>query len=538
MWIPIHDVGKYGVILDRPAHEIPPNAWTRARNVRGLNNFIERAGGETEVYTTGTIVDAPLNLFYCPAVDGQPFWVYAGYQRVAAVNNDGHYDISPAYVFNADESKPWTGSWLNGVFVLNNVADEPHVWDNIDPLGGGNVLKAMSAIPNTEFQSSWKFRSMRVFKDILIGMNFKDGAGDFPTTVKWSGPALSGTVPLEWDKDNPNNIANEKPLSATPGECVDGVQVGDRFIVFKEDATVTATLTQGASALGFKYISQTIGMMTTHCAVEFKPGYCVYLTQTADLVVTDGLTTTSILDNIVRTYLQTAINVEKLARCFLAINPYQKEVWVCYPKSSDDWATEALVWNFKDNTFTFKDLGNIAHINFGKSDDGEVIPFIDDVDVIIDLANYPIDGGGLGGRYTIQGCSHSRNKIYEMEVGTQINDADYTCTLERKGIALVGQARDGSPRVDHQKVKVCAGIWPVVETSGGPVTLQISVGAQERRDGPIVWDGPYDYDPDTDQALDVIIEGVYLAVRITSQSSEVWKLHGFSLDINIVGDKL
>ena len=537
--IPIRDVGKYGILTDRPAHEIPSNAWTRCRNVRAKDGFIERVGGEAEVFKDAAPIEAPWNLFYSPNIVGTPYWVYGGTTKVGVADADSHYDITPlGFSFAASDLERWTGTWLNGVFIMNTKANECHVWTAIEPTTPIR-LTPMSEIPNTEFQPDWRFNSMRTFKEIMIGIGFTDGGISFPSTVLWSGPATPGNVPIEWDEANLNNIAGAQPLSATPGRAIDGMQLGNRFILCKEDATYVASFTQGAQALAFNHIDLNSGVMALHCMKEYRAGYMLILNQNADVMITDGIGVKSILSKRLRNQMQSSIDVDRIHQAFVQVNPFKEEVWICYPIAGDveDQAGEALIWNYADNTFTNMSLGALTHLNFGKVGE-EGLPFINDVDVLIDQADYLVDGGGLIGAYAVLGCSHPRNQFYQVDVGVEINAAPYTCTIERMNIALIGSNSDKTERVDHNRVKVCTGIWPVVETAGVSLTMQISVGGQERRDGPVDWDGPYDFDPETDQAIDFMVEGVYIAVKFECSASEAWKLHGYSIEVDVVGDKL
>ena len=546
--ITIRDVGQYGMIIDTPYHESPPNSWNNLRNVRGKDKYLEPIFGE-EARLNGTApISNPWNVFYCPTVAGASWWVYGTSTQIGVANATDSKDITPtamAPLAMNDENR-YTGTWLNGVFFMNTYDEELMVWETIDP-GTPTKMVPMSTVTTpaaTEYQADWRFRAVRAFKEILIGIGFNDGTTDYPTTIKFSGPAAAGEVPVQWDEADLNNISGEQPLSVTPGFALDGIQIGNDFLICKEDATVLAQLTQGASALGFRYIDNTSGVLTQNCMIEFTKGQVAILNQNLDLMVCDGARVQTVLKRWVRDYLQARINTERFWQCYLTHNPVKGEIWVCYPIAGEETtsgelaAQEALVWNYRDMTFSFHDLGRITHISFGKVDDATSNDVIDDIDDIINQNSNLIDGGGLSGNWAMIGCSHVRDGFFRMDYGENIDDSPFTCTMERRGIALIGQALDGSPRVDHHKVKIIEAVWPIFEVAGTSITVNLSAGAQEYRDGPITWDGPYDFVPGTDQEIDFLVEGVYSAVKCEITSPEAWKFHAYGITIEPAGDQL
>lgn len=580
--VEIRDVGKYGVILDTPAHELPPEAWTHLRNVRAADDCIEPMYGEVRVFTElegapNDPVTHPINLFYCPTVQGIPLWVYGGTDKIGVYGASyGHVDITPTgATLTGPENFLWSGTWLNGVFFMNIRTAEAMVWDNLDP-GTPVLMKKMSDVAGSEFQDTWRFTALRAYKEILIGIGFTDDGADYPTTIKWSGPATAGTVPTSWNEANLNNIAGERPLSATPGRAIDGMQLGNNFIICKEDATIVATFAQGTSPLVFRYIDNNSGVLTVNCMVEYSPGKMLILNQNLDVMMTDGTQVVSILSKRVRKYLAGRINPEKGWQCYVVHSFEKREVWICYPilgstalstwilasgfwedaglwddealwedeetgvptGSSDVGCQEALIWNYEDNTFVFYDLGRLNHIGFGKiTETGTTLP-IDEVDTIINEAKAIIDGGGAISSSQLIGCSTGRNAFFALDRGITIDSIPLVSTMERDGLAIIGKDRNGEPRVNHQIVKIVESMWPTFEVHGVIIRPQLSVGAQEFRDGPVYWDGPYAFAPGEQQEMDFLVEGIYISIRIQIATAEYWRFHAYGLEISTAGDML
>src|SRR5690606_33779821 len=108
--------------------------------------------------------------------------------------------------------------------------------------------------------------------------------------------------------------------------------------------------------------------------------------------------------------------------------------------------------------------------------------------------------------------------------------------LERIGWSIDGINRDGSIRTNPYSVKIIREIWPVFRGTIG-TELQISVGVQAKTpEDPIAWQGPFSFIIGEDVSIQPLLEGVYFAIRITSQNQPVWSLLSMDIDLDRVGE--
>src|SRR5215831_9881796 len=89
--IDINDVASVGVIKDSPPHEIPPEAWTLAENVRFEDDSIVMLLGYSQVFGTPGV--APYFAQYVSA-PAQGFWLYAGLSKIYVYDGTTHTDIT------------------------------------------------------------------------------------------------------------------------------------------------------------------------------------------------------------------------------------------------------------------------------------------------------------------------------------------------------------------------------------------------------------------------------------------------------------
>lgn len=97
MMYPIKQVGSAGVNKDLSAHDLPPNAWTAASNIRFLDGMASQFYGHGEVYNSPSVVPQ----FVMPVtISGARYWIYTSAAKTYCVTITGgsavHTDITHA----------------------------------------------------------------------------------------------------------------------------------------------------------------------------------------------------------------------------------------------------------------------------------------------------------------------------------------------------------------------------------------------------------------------------------------------------------
>ena len=126
--IDINDVASVGVVRDSPPHNIPPEAWTLAENVRFEDDSVVQLLGYTQIFGTPTVAPYYAQFVSAP---GQPWWLYAGLSKIIAYNGTTHFDVTrttDGAVYNATGAAQWNGTNIGGIPVLNNGVDVPQYW--------------------------------------------------------------------------------------------------------------------------------------------------------------------------------------------------------------------------------------------------------------------------------------------------------------------------------------------------------------------------------------------------------------------------
>ena len=521
--VPIYDVGRIGLVTDLPDHELQPEAWTDVQNIRFREGWAEKFTGSEAIYDPPTV--APYWLMPVREPDDH-YWIYAGLADVYATDGTTHKRISksPA-AYTATEAKGWTGGILGGVPILNNGVDAPQMWTPVDFATPG-LLADLTAWP-----AGAEAKILRVFRNFLIALDYANGAATrFPHMVKWSHPADPGAVPTSWDETDATVLAGEFNLAEEGGQLVDCRPLGDVNIIYKEGKTFGQQVIGGTLVFRFYTILQELGILSRRCVMALRNRHIVFGFE--DIAVHDGRQAESIVERRVKRYIYNNLDATNYGLSFLAVNPREEEIWFCFPTTGAARPDRAAVWKVKDNVWGVRDLPLVSDIKWGVVDDDPSVVWDDDSGVWdADMTAWdsrafnPTLLGFLG---SIPGST----KLYRFDSSNQEAGTNMTVRLQRTGLAIVGRARDGSPRVDLNRMKLCRGVVPKIESTG---PVDITVGSQTYRDGAVTWGPTQSFDPATQVKLDTTVFGRLMAIKFESSSDIEWKLYGYDMDIEAVG---
>jgi len=505
----VTNVGQYGVNSDLSKHEMPLNAWTDARNIRFLDGFAYQFYGHGEVYNSPTLAPQhvmPVN------VAGQRYFIYATAAKQFAVTNTGgaavHTDISHVTARTGIVNQ-WTSTTLGGIPILNagDTLTVPMFWS----LNLANKFVDLTAWPANTY-----CKSLRAYKNFLIALNVTKAGTSYPYMVKWSHPADPGTLPTTWDPTDATKDAGEADLSEGSDPIIDGLQLRDSFVVYKESSIWRMDYVGGVFVFRFSKVLGTSGAMNRNCIVELDGYHCV-LTG-SDVIVHDGQTANSILDKQARRFLFQNIDTAAKDKCFLFKNPFLNEVFICYPSIGSSVCDKALVWNYRDKTVGFRDLPNVNHAAFGPVDNTLAGAWSQDPDSWdSDLTFW--NGPDYTPDTTRVIMASSDIKLYMLDANASFNGSIPTAYLERRGLSL------DLP----EKIKLIRGIRPRITGNTGE-TVVIKIGSQT--------------DPFTEPtyttmthtigqtvANDCLVSGRYISVWFGTGTAFQWRLDSYDLDV-------
>ena len=528
--IPIVKTDILGLIKDQSPNELDLRAFSEILNARVQDGSIQRFTGHQPALAPPTqdpfwLLPAPLQQAY--------YWIWASSDKVFAFTGGAHEDISRT-VGGAYSGAPgvWTGGIFNGIPILNNGADVPQYWANPGP---GNNL---ADLPN--WQAGVRVKALRPYKNYLVGIDVTKGATRYPQMVKWSHIADPGSVPSSWDETDPTVDAGEFPLSETPGTLIDMLTLRDTNIVYKDDSVYSMVPTSSGNIFKFQRILQEAALLTRNAVKKFNfRGEKHIVFSPDDIFVHDGVTATPILESRLRKWLFSNLDVTNYVNSFIVMDFAYSEAWICFPMQGTEFPNMAIVYNFRTGTLATRELPEITH-----AESGIVIDISGSGDTATwdgDAASWDSDLSSWGERIYNPGSSRvilakggTGRDFFAADATDSFDGAAFTTTIERAGLTVVGQDRQGNPIQDTTTNKLVTAVYPRIE-SDSSVIINIYVGSQENRQSPIVWEGPFPFDPQVDRFVNPLVQGKILSFRFEATTQGYFRFYGYDIEVVPVG---
>jgi hypothetical protein len=508
--IRVPQVGAIGVNRDLSAHEIPNNAWTDAKNIRFLDGMAYQYYGHGEVYNSPAFT--PQHVLPASIV-GQRYWIYTTAGKTFCVTNTGgvsvHTDITHATPRTGVVNQ-WTSTLLSGIPILNSgdTTSVPMSW---------NLNTANKFVDLANWPASTYCKSLRAYKNYLVALNVTKGTSNLPYMVKWSHPADPGTVPASWDPADATKDAGEVDLAEGYDPIVDGMQLRDAFMIYKEGSCWRMDFTGGPYIFRFSKVLGTSGALNRNCIAELD-GFHVVLTG-SDVIVHDGQSAQSVLDKQTRRYLFQNIDVNGAGLCFVFKNPFFNEVFICYPSIGSAVCNMAMVWNYKDRTVSFREIPNLNHAAFGPVDNGLAGNWAQDsAPWDSDLSLW--DGPDFVPSTARTILASANTKLYMMDSSASFDGVIPSAYLERRGLSF------GAP----ERIKLVRGIRPRIVGSTGQ-TVSIRIGSSNDPYADPTWGPTMTHTIGQTLSDDCMVSGRYIAVRLDSGSAFQWRLDSYDLDV-------
>lgn len=532
--IPILDVASSGLIADLPPQLLPPGAWSDAENVRFVDGQVKKANG-LDVVAMPSI--APYGLFYVIGSSG-PLWVYAGLTDVRCFSSTTDTEItriSGDYTGSALDQ--WNGGVFNGLLVINNGVDIPQLWS---PPATDTKL-----VDLTNWTSTWRAKVLRPFKNFLVALDITKSGTRYNRMVKWSHSADSG-VPSTWDETDATKDAGENNLPEGQDDVIDCLPLGrDINMVYTKTEAWIMTLSGTSSIFNFFRALPTIGLLGQGCAAEFHGRH--FIVSQDDIGLHDASSFQSLADSRIRNRFFDNLSKEYYSLTKVVPDRRNREIWIFYPNrnSTDGRIEHALVWNWVNNTWHFRDVTD-AVSTYGFRAFLSTVPVVTTLDTWASISSAWNTVTRLWD--TLIGRSEqsimlaqpiTSNKIFLLGDLPLINGGVYTSKVTKSDITLV--VRGGQVVADPTVRKLLIAAWPHVTGTYGK-KLYFRAAARDNVQAPYVYGTFQEYIIGVDEKVSFDgggIDGRFLQLEISDQNigTNTWSLQGLELEIEELGGR-
>ncbi|MDQ5947318.1 MAG: hypothetical protein QG619_2750 [Pseudomonadota bacterium] len=508
MKITIPLLGSAGVVKDIQPHELPLSALSDATNVRFRDGAAERITGDKQIFATAANIPYQVMLYRTATT---LFLVHAHLAAVFVDSSSARTDITGTAP-TGGAGDHWTGGVFVGTLIMNNGKDKPMFW-------AGDTANNLATLTNWDANHTCKV--LRPWKNYLVALDITKTSTRYKHMVKWSAAADPGTLPA-WDETDAATDAGEIDLAETTDNMVDALPLGDSLVIYKTASCYSMTYIGGQYVFQFRRLPGEWGMLAPNCGCIVPAGHVVLTA--GDVVLNTGAGMQSILSNRMRKWLFDAMDTTYYDRSFVVSNPSKNEVWICFPTVGASVCTQALIWNWTENTFALRDLDSVTAITSGQFEYAVSDPWSTDAaawdadTTIWDTSDIPLAQSSL-----IMGTTDKYLLVADDSV-TQFHAEDYTSRIERKGLAF--DAPD--------QVKLLRGITPRIDGTAGQ-TVYIQGGGAMDAEGNYTWSEPVPYVVGTTRKADLFATGRFLAYRIYSTTGMGWRVRSIDLDVQPMG---
>ena len=352
---------------------------------------------------------------------------------------------------------------------------------------------------------------IRAFGDLLVAGNLTEtnGAGmvirRLPGVIRTSDIAPLGTIPQNW---NPfytgTGTADEFFLSST-GIVQEMVPLQGYMVIYTNTSIhILQPTNNPAVPFSIQNVTYEYGCQTFGAVREFDGKHLVIGSNDIYLFGGHPGSIQSIAEGRVRDYFFSNINPETQETMFTLRIVAKNEIWVCYPKGTSAFPNEALIWNYRENTWAIRNISEMRS--------GDVAP--------IRVAS------GLNPNQ-IRPLFAAGNAVYYGDVDGIFADhtgAAYTSSFDKDRLAL-------TPEFDVEGINSVA-LW-----SNGEATLTVNISSTNTPSA-ITEQDAKDYTfqvggTNPDYKTDVRIKGRFLNFTISDGTSTTtsWNVSGAQLKV-------
>lgn len=508
-FVPIRGLGLSGLISDVPNYDLPDGAFSLVENVRFFNGTAQKSSSPVERFSINS--DALWMEIYLK--DQTPIYTYGTTTALYEIDSGTGVssDVSQAGGYSVAD---WQSMVWGESVIYNNVSIDPQIKEADDLL--------FKDLPNWPADLSCKV--IRTFKNFMVALNLVDSGTDLPTTIRWSNEAESGQVPDSWEP-LPDNLAGGNLVSSEVGEIIDGLELGDVFIIYTLQAAYEMQFIGGDLVMGLRKFTDN-GLVNRDAVCAFDTyHFCV---GNASIYTHDGHSVKHIGDQRVRDFLfQSTTNTNSIRCAHLAGS---KECFIYFEAdgSGSGEATKALIWCYRYDTWSFIDLPGVRRVEYAANqppattwEDWETSGIT--WDQLTDTWAQLKDSSITAQAYLLTSAGDVIDD-FDTVYGSGLN-----FTLERTGLDF-----DETLGVTTNKVKYIDQILPQIKGSGD---ISITTGWSDTPEGSVTWDDPVSYNIETDYKVDVRTSGRYPAWRFEGSDSGNFQLSGIDFNVLVDGER-
>ena len=348
MLVPSGNLGTLGLMPDQPDHMLPVGGWSKGRNIRFPDGYLERIN-EPEL-VIGTADANPPRWFQLYEDETGPRVVYATDTDLFRLNLPlTAWDNVTNTSIGAYTAGEWQSFQWGTACVFNNGQDAPQIL-----LSGATEFTTLANWGLlTSGQTVTTCKAIRPFKGFMIAVNLVIDGIVKPNALWASGPGVddnddSNFFQPSWDYEDPGTSSYFDYQGSEDGPLVDLLKLNNFMMVYTSASGIPMQLVGGANIWHFGEAIE-YGLIGLGSVVAFKNfHFCV---GPSTLYVHDG----SVIQHLADARIQKNFysELQDFDHITGAENLATKEVHFQY--NAKNGRREYLIFSYKDDNFSIGD---------------------------------------------------------------------------------------------------------------------------------------------------------------------------------------
>ena len=565
--LPIRQLGAVGVVSDASPYDLPINAFSDGSNIIFDEGKVQRSPVFKKLYAaikSNQAYSANSDTYNSSGATYENMLISTASQRfvgsyntsqetVIVADTDGEVReypngvmaiITPTDATLVDNQEPWAHTQAAGLSVLSRKGMRPYVRNLKSEATYGHMRNDWSTTDTCNV--------VRGYLDFLIALNVTKGSSEYPSMVKWSNPLTYSADPdteIEWDPANTSYIAGENVLGDLRTPIIDGLPLHNVFVIYSSDQVWLMEYTGSETVFNFRKLFPTGGIVNVNCVTEVEGKHFVFGVD--DIYVHDGTSKKSIADERVRRRIYQNIDRNNLTKCFVHHDSILNLVYFAYLTEESTagfkktvYCNKAAVYNYRNDTWSFMDLPNIAgaaETNIDLTDnyyESMIASYNSYSNIYSGFENKtPRIAAMLGVKDTANGLRESRVYAADLPTIGLVPLPVEPETLKVPFVERIGIDLDKETNFELRAYKMIRAIMPQVDIAGTTSYISMQIGGSDNPNAPINWGDVVVFDHRNDYKIDTRATGRYLNIRWYFPDTEFFKLSAYDAEVVKLGKR-
>lgn len=551
--LPVRGLGSQGIITDVNPHDLPPNAFSDGANVvfrdgaviraPVFKNLASVAGGSS--YLSDTQEDDIAGVFnYNTSTGGAIIGVVGNDNRVYTYDNGVEADLTPAGANTTVSDGIYTSCEIAGFVILNRPTSEPFIFEPVTH----TTFKKMS---DGDWPSTDRAVAMRSYKDFILALNVTSSGTKYGTMVKWSDAVqykTDYTTGITWTPAT-SNLAGSNILTDFRTDIIDGVPLGNAFIIYSTTESAIMDFTGAQSIFSFRNFYQGDGVINVNCVASTGKEHFVF--GDTDIYMHNGITVTQLARGKVKDRIYSTLIRDKQDKCFVHYDQVNDLVYFCYPSAETDvgfvdtvYCNRAAVFDLQSQTWTFVDLPNavgaayttISLINSGY--DGVTSSYAANANKYSQYEDTsPRVSAFVGAEDNTNGLTETRIYANDMLITGLMSSAASSEALKTAFVERIGLDIDEA-EIPLRAYKQYKAMVPQITTLGGTDDVTVKLGSTNfPHDNNPTYTTTLTFQPDFHHKVDSKAAGRLLAYRVEEPNGIFFDFSAADFEVELTSER-